>query len=85
MWEKTMLKIKDSVDLKELEKFGFKYRRETATQYEHYVYETRTENDFYPVARCWIWCCDRCIAMNTREIEIIYDLIQADMVEKVGE
>ncbi|MBR1540710.1 MAG: hypothetical protein IJ629_06135 [Clostridia bacterium] len=79
-----MLKIKDDVDLKELEKFGFSYNR----IYGGYTKKVYLKNDsddknFYVIRE------------NSRIIKItrldgklddtLYDLIQANLVEKVGE
>lgn len=92
-----MLKIKDNVDLKELEKFGFKYCEEDYTEEtdaEPYInkywssYEKKKSD--YPIY----------INVSTRIIDdqyinppyaevvpadLIYDLIKADLVEKVGD
>ena len=75
------LRIKDNVDLKELEKFGFK------TDEYNLWYEYHTETNYKD-----------CIMMNTRNkyiglyqtyngysYGILYDLIKADLVEKVEE
>ena len=74
-----MLKIKDNVDLKELEKFGAKYNYETET-YDFY------DGSFY------VWINTREIAIEVSfdvdENEImstLFDLIQAGFVEKVVE
>lgn len=75
-----MLKIKDNIDLTELEKFGFDkkgaewlYTKCTSeylgVQDNRYLY-IQTDNMFN-------------IAEET--FEIIYDLIKADMVEKAGD
>lgn len=76
-----MLKIKDSVDLKELEKFGF--REERNVGYASNIY--------------WILKKDKIIRLqlnskteeylwrNNAIEDVIYDLFQADMVEKVEE
>lgn len=70
-----MLKIRDDVDLKELEKFGFQYGYDCT-----YIWENRYD------VKCIIIDC------NTREIVnygdknaniVLYDLIQAGLVEKV--
>ena len=78
-----MLKIKENIDLKELEKFGFEhcgdfYKYDLGSIYTRtiIIYEpTRIiETDF---------------SIGSYELEkyndIIYDLIKADMVEKVEE
>ncbi len=81
-----MLKIKDSVDLKELEKFGFEFSEDD----NFYFYYEFTEPDCNSELRTYI---DK----DTREISTgfdmyvspykihnkIYDLIKANLVEKV--
>lgn len=79
-----MLKIKDNVDLKELERFGFKYNDVYRYYYINIDISERLEIDklsheirlfiddeYY---RCWT-------ANNT--FDLLYDLIKADLVEKV--
>lgn len=79
-----MLKIKDNVDLKELEKFGFKHIREQDGIYEHYMYEMKTKNEVYPMLKCVVWCFDRHIKIFDKGgEEKLFDLIQAGLVEKV--
>ena len=92
-----MLKIKDNVDLKELEKFGF-------IEYNGWYYKTITPEKYqehlnYIEVRVWkdrelyfTYCYedeekkyffrkqDYCYGLDT-----IYDLIKADLVEKVEE
>ena len=77
-----MLKIKDNVNLKELEKFGFEY-----TSY----CRNKEDND------CLMYCflsidpCNRTIEISSGvdeingdyEIEKLFDLINAGLVEKV--
>lgn len=78
-----MLKIKDSIDLKELKKFGF----------ENY----RSKGEYYYTI-CWnyglyieiVVNADRTISLDvnfeeysTEDIDILFDLIQAGLVEKV--
>ncbi len=77
-----MLKIKDKVDLKELEKFGF-------------VYEENYEIKFYSLDVCKknigfdgfrVYVSDREInnySIKNDTLDILYDLIQAGIVEKV--
>lgn len=78
-----MLKIKDKVDLKELEKFGFIYYSEqTSSYYNCCTYSTTEFTIFINNARRITLS-----PTSTRtilEIEVIYDLIQAGLVEKVG-
>jgi len=74
-----VLKIKDNVDLKELEKFGFKEVNYVNTKIYKY------ENDYGNI----ILGLDRLIHLNhitvnnTSLLDIIYDLIKADLVEVV--
>lgn len=81
-----MLKIKDNVNLKELEKFGFKYIEDLLTKKSYYFKKTYLENaDDDRI--CYH------IEVNTRKIIIsrldgnldntLYDLIKADLIEKV--
>ena len=78
-----MLKIKDNVDLKELEKYGFKpitIVGQTKYQYvkrigEHDLYNLKIAND-------------RTMRFNITSVHnelpnVIYDLITADLVEKI--
>lgn len=74
-----MLKIKDNVDLKELEKFGFEkdrlscyYIKEVAIAKECVVYTDTNA----------IWFVDN---GTLSQLDIIFDLIQAGLVEKVVE
>ena len=81
-----MLKIKDNVDLKELEKFGFELN-DIGLNEPYYIYEKYIK----PYISI-------CISEETRVItkynddnigriknEDIEDLIKADLVEKVGD
>ncbi len=76
-----MLKIKDNVDLKELEKYGFKYFKNGSYK----VYERDNWNSYLGVETkdriLQIGCQD----YNEIEDNILYDLIKADLVEKVDE
>ena len=79
-----MLKIKDDVDLKELEKFGFdvndKYALYCAqiTTTQSIGWQTYTSLDF------GVFNNTREIILNdTEKIDILFDLIQAGLVEKV--
>jgi hypothetical protein len=91
-----MLKIKDSVDLKELEKFGFTYHKEW---YDHrpidednqsYYEFDLDDNRTYIV----VGTLDREIGISTSlygdfpsqyidNLNVLFDLIKADLVEKV--
>ena len=79
-----MLKIKDNVDLKELEKFGFEYWENGcgSTGYSKktdYGYYTIIEKDKEHLG-IKIW--ERRIPTGIK-LELLYDLIKADLVEKV--
>lgn len=85
-----MLKIKDNVDLKELEKFGFKPKYDEDTgEIKQYVYKVMTTNgrtirgiiitNYY---RGTTWEIND---IETGFLDKIYDLIQAGLVEKVGD
>lgn len=103
-----MLKIKDDVDLKELEKFGFFYYEEDVTQdtdkepfiirsYDlyndlpsmnrHKISGTIKENAKRYNTLAYIDVKDRIIhddyEGNWTDFDLIYDLIQAGLVEKV--
>lgn len=102
-----MLKIKDNVNLKELEKFGFKKVSESVWQYitskdiilrrihsEKKIkkeIETNTISVVGPERKILV---DTSLEFNidvtfcyasmyVRELNVLYDLIKADMVEKV--
>ena len=74
-----MLKIKDDVDLYELEKFGFEISEDEACKYYRYttikvISQTREIIiRLYGIPE-WV----------KGELTAIYDLIQAGLVEKVG-
>ena len=75
-----MLKIKDNVDLKELEKFGFK--KYNLVGKTHYEIEYKNGNNikvssYTRFIHFNIYSVSNCIE------NVIYDLIKADLVEKV--
>ena len=72
-----MLKIKDNVDLKELEKYGYERKRYF---YERYDYEKQGVI-IYEHNRNVSVLCD----FDLDTLDTLYDLIKADLVEKVGE
>ena len=74
-----MLKIKDDVDLKELEKFGFK---KFPNGYFKKVYLANDDDDRV----CYQISNDRIIKITRLDGELdntLYDLIKADLVEKI--
>jgi hypothetical protein len=89
-----MLKIKDNVDLKDLEKFGFKPKYDEDTgELNRYIKVFENDNNFWikiEVQRkhieieCGSWF-DFDIELIQDIISFIYDLTKADLVEKVGE
>ena len=87
-----MLKIKDNVDLKELEKFGMKYSGGSECYVDDYVYSyltiyTTDKNkeiivDVSPVSFGDVKGSKK---IYDNAMSILYDLIKADLVEKVDE
>ena len=79
-----MLKIKDNVDLKELEKFGFEYDEGYEWQnvicYK-YVDENYCIEAFKDEIRMHIFEDGLFIEIP----EVLYDLIKADLVEKIDD
>ena len=78
-----MLKIKDNVDLKELEKFGFTFDNSEG------VYIHRERNllgDTFIKIRSWdkriLYIQD--VGTDTKCLCVLYDLMNAGLVEKVG-
>ena len=82
-----MLKIKDNVQLQELEKYGFEYFEGTTSKI--YVIELGSNNDRVSVVvNCYnkhFWVthegCSRDISDELSDL--VYDLIQAELIEKV--
>ena len=78
-----MLRIKEGIDLKELEKFGLKYQNE----FDRYAYDFSSS---YSLG-IKIEYNTRIIKLNGGEFsdddngtsDIVYDLIKADMVERI--
>lgn len=82
-----MLKIKDNVNLKELEKYGFKLKyneyngKPFSYEKEFIGWNRRSDITIYIEDRkinCYI-------EEELEIIETLYDLIKADLVEKVGD
>lgn len=76
-----MLKIKDNVDLKELEKYGFKLNSN-----EEYQLTIEKKNIITIIVVEY----ERTIYVQSigyvvEELNVLYDLIKADIVEKVEE
>ena len=93
-----MLKIKDNVDLKELEKFGFEFKKVKKIGLNYNVYEKKLflgSIDIYP-DKTYRKNYDRKVLLHTSDrswyyetnndaLDTIFDLISAGLVEKVGE
>jgi len=89
-----MLKIKDNIDLKELEKYGFKPRYDTYTgEITNFVNERiaigltgctieKTIFNIFKLGKKWCFKCN-IYEFNDDVLDILYDLIQAGIVEKV--
>lgn len=79
-----MLKIKED-KMKDLEKFKLEYHPEQRSIYEHYSYVTKGDFCRNELHLC-VWCHNREIKAFDREgHDLLFDLIKADMVEKVVE
>ena len=77
-----MLKIKDDVDLKELEKFGFIYFDDKRScKYGCLDLQKGCLEIFINNARVITMASDKSVL----DLDIIYDLINADLVEKVDD
>lgn len=81
-----MLKIKDNVELKELEKFNFEYDEDN----DYWFYYAFTELDEQSEVRYYIDNKDRRISVGFdmyvnpyKILDKAYDLIQAGLIEKV--
>jgi hypothetical protein len=87
-----MLKIKDNVDLKELEKYDFcEYEEDTKIDGIPILYDKYCYKDFYIYItkdkKIYGEQCDyiRGNVLGNENFVILYDLIKADLVEKVEE
>ena len=69
-----MLKIKDNVKLKDLEKFGFKLKQYFYMSYDYVAGGIMIDTKSRKIGVC-----------EGVYIELLYDLIEAGLVEKVGE
>ena len=82
-----MLKIKDNVDLKELERFGFRN-----VSYKNYVYTPKNDIDINEIwvdgdtKKIHIIDCDRDVGHIVNEnLDKLFELIQNGLVEKVSD
>lgn len=77
-----MLKIKDNVDLKELEKYGFKDCKDCYTRDYHNDYLTRIDKETREILKVdyeWSFLENKYYKNSTYKIQ---DLIEANLVEK---
>ena len=73
-----MLRIKESVNLKELEKFGLKYKK---VEDDFEMYEWISERtDRFEYVDVYIW--NREITVGNAN-DVLFDMIQAGLVEKI--
>lgn len=77
-----MLKIKDNVDLKELEKFGFEveetFEDKPTELYDNAYTKIELYDDIYDK-----WNTRQIFVIGSAYLDKVYDLIQAGLVEKV--
>lgn len=86
---KIMLKIKDNVNLKELENYGFEKRKSKT----NIIYYNLGKDELGANNRIVVIKKDRDMEVDistdlkgySEELEVLYDLIQAGLVEKVSE
>jgi hypothetical protein len=77
-----MLKIKDNVDLKELEKFGFEFDDKIG---RWLCLDKKSLIKTYVKINSWNGKIQICIPLDCDQLvpDVLYDLIQAGLVEKV--
>lgn len=79
-----MLKIKDNVDLKELEKFGFKHQKLVYVKdVVRHCCNLKENKKIYIDEQSRIISIGIGLFNTDIELSVIYDLIQAGLVEKV--
>ena len=84
-----MLKIRDNVDIKELEKYGAIYEIETKEYYfkinssEYLEIPADKESKFYKQVRLYIEDEYYNCWTSVNSFDKLYDLIKADLIEKV--
>ena len=84
-----MLKVKDNVDLKKLEKYGAIYEIETKEYYfkidgsEYLEIPADKESKFYKQVRLYIEDEYYNCWTSINSFDKLYDLIKADLIEKV--
>jgi hypothetical protein len=78
-----MLKIKNNVDLKELEKFGMNYTKDEETKEEWLDFPERVTLDSYYFDKSKYLVDEYGYPLKDKDLETLYNLIKADLVEKV--
>lgn len=76
-----MLKIKDNIDLKELEKWGF----EIVNYVNMKIYKYENDYGNIIIGPDYIIHLNHTTVNNISLLDVIYDLIKVDLVEKVEE
>lgn len=79
-----MLKIKDNVDLKELEKYGWEYYRDKLSSYYGCCLKTDEQIDWF-INNAKIISMFEKNNKTARDLDTLYDLIKDGLVEKVEE
>lgn len=78
-----MLKIKDNVDLKELQKYGWTYYTDKTCNYYGCCLKTDKQIDWFINGGRYISMFEK-NNKSAFDLDTIYDLIKADLVEKVS-
>lgn len=77
-----MLKIKDNVDLKELEKFGFAYHNDIESGYYGCCEKSNGFTEVF-INNARVISIYAITKKSIFDLDVLYDLIQAGLVEKV--
>ena len=81
-----MLKIKDEVNLKELEKFGFKHHKPNPYSFDHYAVVVKTKYLMTQRLLIAVFVEDREIwVYDKKGLDILFEMIQSGLIEKVVE
>ena len=80
-----MLKIKDNVDLKELEKYGFSTMSLYGWYEKNICYDLNDRLDIYVNKKTRIIQVSTYDGYDVNLDDTLYDLIKANLVEKVGD
>ena len=81
-----MLKIKNNVELKELEKFGLEFKPNIYKEKESYVvYKQDRFGQYYVKLSINVHTRQVRVSSSTETLNVLYDLISNGLVEKVDE